>query len=177
MSSRTESRKPVIRSATADDAAGVLSIYAPIVMDSPISFEIEPPTITEMQRRVEAGLRDHAFLVAEIDGALAGYAYAGSHRARPAYRYSVEVSVYVDQNHRGFGVARALYEQLFTELTSGGFCNAYAGITEPNPASTTLHLGLGFRKIGTFPRAGWKFGRWHDVSWYFRPLRERPPED
>jgi phosphinothricin acetyltransferase len=84
------------------------------------------------------------------------------------------VTIYVDANHRGQGVGRELYERLFADLTSLGYCNAYAGVTQPNEASMALHRGVGFEYIGTFRSVGRKFGRWHDVAWFQRKLRETP---
>jgi phosphinothricin acetyltransferase len=167
----------VIRSATADDSASALAIYAPIVKDTVISFETEPPSVDEFSARIEACLSSHAWLVAESDGALAGYAYGTAHRARHAYRFSTEVSVYVHAAHRGRGVGRVLYERLFERLAELGYYHAFAGITVPNDGSISLHRAVGFHHVGTFPQVGFKFGGWHDVSWWHRPLRAGTPED
>lgn len=169
------SRDLSIRHATRADAAAALAIYAPIVRDTVISFEAEPPLESEFAERIETCNHTHAWLIAEADGALAGYAYGTSHRARHAYRYSTEVSVYIHEAHRGRGVGRRLYQRLFDELAALGYYHAYAGITLPNEGSTRLHAAVGFRHIGTFPRVGFKFGAWHDVSWWHRVLREGTP--
>ena len=164
---------PRIRLATPTDGAAFAEIYRPAVAGSPISFEIEPPDADEMARRVTSALARFPWLACEIDGVAVGYAYAGTHRARPAYQWSAEVSAYVHENARRRGVARALYTSLFGALRLLGYCNAYAGITLPNSASVGLHEALGFRPVGVFHDVGYKLGRWHDVGWWERPLGER----
>jgi phosphinothricin acetyltransferase len=104
--------------------------------------------------------------VAEASGELVGYAYAGKHRARAAYQWSVESSVFVRADARGGGHATALYEALFRLLGVQGFRRCYAGITRPNPASVALHERMGFTSLGVFRRIGFKHGRWHDVEWF-----------
>lgn len=166
----------VIRHATAADAEAALRIYAPIVRDTAISFESEPPDLAEFVERIETCNRTHAWLVAQAGDVLAGYAYGTSHRARHAYRFSTEVSVYIHERHRGKGLGRRLYARLFDELAALGYYHAFAGITVPNDGSTRLHAAVGFRHVGTFPQVGFKFGAWHDVSWWHRVLREGKPE-
>lgn len=168
---------PSIRRAAPDDAAGVLAIYRPIVADTAISFEITPPSDAEIAARIESTNASHAWLVAEAGGTIAGYAYATAHRARQAYRYAVETSVYVHPEHQGRRIASSLYEALFPELSGLGYFHAFAGITMPNRASAALHARAGFRRIGTFPRVGFKLGRWHDVSWWHRTLHAGVPAD
>lgn len=166
-----------IRDATPADAAALLGIYAPFVRDTAVSFELEPPAVADFASRIEAALGRWAWIVA-VDGDRAvGYAYGGAHRLRGAYRYSVETSVYLDATHRGVGLGRRLYDVLLPRLVARGYCNAYAGITLPNEASVRLHEAVGFAPIGVFRRVGWKFGVWHDVGWWHRPLLERPRED
>jgi L-amino acid N-acyltransferase YncA len=108
-------------------------------------------------------------------GAVVGYAYASPHRDRAAYRWSVDVTVYVHRAHHRRGIGRRLYETLFPLLVFQGFCTAHAGITLPNPGSVGLHEGLGFEPIGVYPAVGWKLGAWHDVGWWRRPLGPRLP--
>ena len=167
-----------IRPATGSDAAGVLAIYAPIVRETVISFEFAPPDLNEMQRRIEDALARFPWLVCVDDGQLLGYAYASQHRARAAYQWSVDVSVYVHAQARRSGVGRSLYTSLFQVLILQGFYNAYAGITLPNPASVGLHESVGFQLIGVYRFAGYKFGAWHDTGWWQRALRDhnRPPD-
>lgn len=123
-----------------------------------------------MARRIADVTRAYPWLVAEQHGRIAGYAYAGRHRERECYRYSVDVSVYVAEDARKAGIARALYETLFTRLTQLGFHRAFAGIALPNDASVTLHQRCGFEPVGVYKEVGWKFGRWVDVAWFARAL-------
>ena len=101
-----------------------------------------------------------------------GYAYACAHRARAAYRSSVETSAYVQEKYQRQGIGRALYTQLLRELGERGFVSAFAGITLPNDASVGFHESMDFEPIGVFPRVGWKLGAWHDVAWFYRPIRD-----
>lgn len=156
-----------IRPALPGDADGILEIYAPIVRDTAISFELEPPSRDEIVRRISAA---HAWLVAEGAGRVLAYAYAGPFRPREAYRFSVEVTVYVRPDAHRRGIARALYDELFARLREKGFRQAIAAIALPNPASVALHERLGFRPVGVFRDVGFKFERWHDVGWWQRGL-------
>lgn len=169
-----------IRAATVADASALLAIYRPFVEETAVSFEVVPPSVEEFAGRIERALRGWSWLVAVEEGAPIGYAYGSSHRERAAYRWSVEVSAYVDAGFRRRGLGRTLYTHLFEDLKAKGFCNAYAGITLPNEGSVALHRALGFQPIGVFPAVGRKLGRWHDVEWWHRPLRdlsEAPPAE
>jgi phosphinothricin acetyltransferase len=154
------------------DAAACAAIYAPSVEATPISFELTPPDAAELARRIERYSATHQFLVAEAGGRVVGYAYACRWRDRPAYDWAVEVSVYVDADHQGEGVGRALYAELLDRLAAQGFRVAIAGVTLPNPASVALHEGMGFEPIGALRDVGWKLGAWHDVGYW--QLRLRP---
>jgi phosphinothricin acetyltransferase len=164
-----------IRPASVDDASGLAAIYDPIVSDSAVSFELRPPGPSEMARRIEDVTATHPWLVAEDGSTILGYAYARKFAERPAYRWSVETTVYVDQGQRGRGVGRTLYASLLELATLWGFANAFAGIALPNPASESLHRSVGYSLIGVFPRAGHKMGQWHDVAWWHRPLSDADP--
>lgn len=159
-----------IRLATTDDAAAIAAIYAPFVTDSAISFEVDAPDAHEMAARIDHKLPRFPWLVAEDQGVVIGYAYAGPHRERAAYAWSVEVSVYVTETARRRGVARQLYEMLFDLLRRQGFRTAYAGITLPNPASVSFHEAMEFTPVGVYRNVGWKQGRWRDVGWWELPL-------
>jgi len=148
------------------DAAACVAIYAPYVESSPISFEERPPGAAEMAARIERTRATHPWLVAEPAGEVVAYAYACPHRERPAYRWAVDVSVYVGSDRRGQGHGRALYEALFDRLRRQGIHTACAGITLPNEASVGLHEALGFEQVATFRRIGWKAGAWRDVGWW-----------
>ncbi len=166
-----------IRDATTADSGVLLAIYRPFVTDTAVSFELVPPSVEEFSQRILAAQSKWAWLVAEQAGQVAGYAYASSFRERAAYQWSIEMSAYLAPSFRGRGVGRALYERLITIMVTKGYCTAYAGITLPNEASVRFHRALGFTAVGVFRRAGRKFGAWHDVSWWQRPLRDEPPEE
>jgi L-amino acid N-acyltransferase YncA len=160
----------IIRIAHPDDGDALAAIYRSAVVGSAISFELVPPDASEMAARVERLLVRTPWLVAADAGAVLGYAYASPHRDRPAYQWSVEVSAYVHPSAHRQGVGRALYTSLFAVLAVQGFCNAYAGVTLPNPASVGLHKAVGFTPVGVYRRVGYKDGEWHDVAWFERPL-------
>ena len=161
-----------VRAATAGDSAAVQAIYAPIVRDTVISFEVDPPTVTEIARRIETTTASLPWLVAETQRRqVVGYAYASHHRERAAYRWSVDVSVYIHDSHRGRGAGRRLYNDLLAELAKLGYAMAFAGITLPNAASVRLHEGCGFAPLGVFSSVGYKLGRWCDVGWWQKRLR------
>jgi L-amino acid N-acyltransferase YncA len=163
-----------VRDASAADAEACAAIYAPYVTDSAITFEIDPPGPDEMASRIAQAQSTHAWLVAEDEGRVVGYAYGGPMKPRAAYRWSCEVSVYLEPGRRRTGAGRALYEALFTRLTERGYRTAVAGMTLPNPASEGLHKSLGFEAIGTYRNIGWKLDNWHDVAWVQRPLAVLP---
>lgn len=159
-----------IRSAGVQDAAAIQSIYAPIVEQTVISFEDVAPAAEEMARRIARTLEAYPYLAAEQEGRLLGYAYAGPHRVRPAYRHSVDVTAYVAKAARGQGVGKALYNELLAALAGDGYHAAFAGVALPNPASEALHKAVGFELVGIYREVGFKFGRWHDVAWWQRLL-------
>ena len=166
-----------IRDAVRADTEALLAIYRPFVVETAVSFEFVPPSGAEFEQRIVAAQSKWAWLVAERGNEALGYAYGSSFRTRAAYQWSVETSAYVHPAHHGQGVAKALYARLLTVLAEKGYCTAYAGITLPNEASVRLHRSLGFGEVGVFRRAGRKFGMWHDVSWWQRELREKPPTE
>ncbi|MDT7710588.1 MAG: hypothetical protein QOG20_6195 [Pseudonocardiales bacterium] len=157
----------MIRDATPHDAGVCAAIYAPYVTDTAITFETDPPDADALRARIAAA---HAWVVAEDAGRVVGYAYGAPHKERAAYRWSCEVSVYLEAGLRRTGTGRALYEALFERLVDRGLRMAVAGMTLPNDASAGLHRALGFEPVGVFRRIGWKHGAWHDVAWVQRPL-------
>lgn len=164
-----------LRVATRSDAPALRDIYRPFVESTPVSFETVVPSVDEFAARIAKSLAGWQWLVAERAGQCVGYAYGSSHRERAAYRWSVEVSAYVHADFHRRGIGGALYRRLFEDLAARGYCNAYAGITLPNEASVALHRSVGFEPIGVFRSVGRKFGRWHDVAWFQRALRDAPP--
>jgi phosphinothricin acetyltransferase len=167
------------RTARSEDAAGILSIYAPYCESSTITFEIVPPTLEQMQERIATIGAAYPWLVAESDGEVLGYVYGTRFRERAAYRWTVEVAAYVAQNQQRRGFARALYLTLFELLRLQGYSKVIAGITLPNPPSIGLHESVGFTHTGIFPRVGYKSGQWLDVGWWqlqLQPEAPNPPE-
>ena len=169
-----------IRRATADDAAAIASIYAPYVTGTIVSFETEPPDAAETARRIAELGDGHPWLVAcEEDGNVRGYAYACPFRTRPAYRFTVETTVYLADGAQRRGIGSLLYRCLLPVLERQGFAQAIAAITLPNEASVRLHEGLGFHQAGTYERVGFKFREWRSVGLWQRalcPLSTRPEE-
>src|SRR5262245_59630554 len=152
-----------IRTAHPSDAATIAAIYRPIVEETTISFETTPPDANEIARRIADTLTAFPWLVCDLEGQIAGYAYASKHRVRAAYQWSVDTSVYVDTAYRRLGIGRALYQSLFAILAAQGYVNAFAGIALPNAGSVGLHEAVGFVRIGTYHRVGYKLGAWRDV--------------
>jgi L-amino acid N-acyltransferase YncA len=162
-----------IRLAVEADAEAIQAIYAPYVLETVISFELEPPDVTTMRERINKTLETHAWLVCEHKGEIVGYAYASKHRERHAYQWSVDVTAYVRPEFHRSGIGRGLYTSLFPLLCLQGYFSAFAGIALPNDASIGLHKAVGFEPIGVYPNVGYKFDKWHNVAWLGRALQ--PP--
>jgi L-amino acid N-acyltransferase YncA len=160
-----------IRAAGAEDAPAIAAIYASYVLKSASTFELEQPDAEEMLRRmrfvVEGGL---PYLVAEVDGVVAGYAYASPFRAREAYRFTVEDSVYVRADYAGHGVGRELLTELMERCRIAGRRQMIAVIGGVNPASVAMHKAMGFADVGVLRDVGFKFDRWQDVTLMQRRL-------
>jgi L-amino acid N-acyltransferase YncA len=156
----------LIRGATVADAEACARVYAPYVDGSCISFEYEAPSAADLAGRMAAA---HAWVVAEEDGDVVGYAYASPHKARAAYRWTADVAIYTDARRQGRGLGRRLYEELLGLLPGLGLRVLVAVVAQPNPSSDALHRSLGFEEIGVHRGIGWKDGRWHDVRlWQLR---------
>jgi L-amino acid N-acyltransferase YncA len=171
--------EPTIRPAEEGDAPAIAAIYAPYVLETAITFESEPPTPEIMAQRIVGTLETHPWLVANCDDETIGYAYAGKHRERSAYRWSADVTIYVNSARRCSGIGRALYRPLLAILRRQGFRSAFAEIVLPNPASVRLHEAAGFKSIGIYNDIGFKLGRWHDIGYWRLGLAEgtEPPEE
>ena len=168
-----------IRIASPGDAGDMVDIYAPFIRETAVTFENDVPSVEDFAGRVAHVLERFPWLACHDGGSVIGYAYATPHRARPAYRWSAETSIYVAEGRRRSGVGRALYAALLEILRVQGISNAYAGITLPNSESAGFHESFGFRWIGTFPSGGYKLGAWRDVGWWHLRLGEvsgEPPE-
>lgn len=166
-----------IRLATAADAPALLAIYKPFITDTACTFEEIVPTESDFATRVWQVGEKCPWLVCEVDGAVAGYAYAGDHRTRACYRWTKETSVYVHPAYRRMKIASALYHALLPLLALQGVTNVLAGITIPNDHSVAFHEALGFTPVGVYKNIGYKLGQWHAVGWWelaLAPVDEAP---
>lgn len=155
----------IIRYAEPQDVPQMLSIYAPYIVESAITFETVLPADTEFENRLNAVTANFPWLICEAQGIILGYAYAAKHRDRIAYQWSVESSVYVLPDAQGKGVAKHLYQAMIAILKIQGIVNIYALITVPNAKSIGLHERLGFKEFALFNKIGYKNSTWHDVLW------------
>ena len=161
-----------IRLATPADAKAILAIYAPYIENTSFTFETETPTVKEFAERISNYLLNWPWLVCEMDGKIAGYAYATRHRERTAYQWCTESSVYIHDDHQRTGIARALYTALFEILKKQGFRNVYAVINLPNDRSVSFHESCGFEYFATYEKVGYKLGKWKNVGWWRLILNE-----
>ncbi len=164
----------VVRASTEADVARCAEIYRHHVLYGTASFELDPPDLAEMKKR-RAAVLDLGLphLVAEREGRILGYAYAGNGRPRPAYKFSVEDSIYIDKDAVGQGVGRALLPVLIEQCTALGKKQMVAVIGDSGSTpSIRLHASCGFRMVGTLENIGFKFGRWLDSVLMQRPLGE-----
>lgn len=163
--------QPTVRPATVADAEAVASIYNHYVTDTIVTFEEEPVLVPDMARRIEqVAAASLVWLVAELEGQVIGYAYAGRWHTRAAYRFATEVTVYVDREHVGRRVGSHLYATLFPMLRARGIHAVLGGIALPNAASVALHERCGLEKVAHLKEVGFKFGRWIDVGYWQRTL-------
>ena len=153
-----------VRPATASDIAAITAIYRPAVLEGTATFEIEPPDEQEMLRRFEAITGNgYPYFVAEVDGRIRGYAYVNAYRTRPAYRFTVEDSIYIDPEAQGKGIGRMLLQRLIEASTAKGYRLMVAVIGDSKTyGSIAVHRSAGFTFCGTIHSVGYKFGRWLD---------------
>jgi L-amino acid N-acyltransferase YncA len=163
-----------VRPASETAAAAIAEIYATHVSGGYATFETTAPDATEFVRRMLVRPR-LPWLTAAVDGAVVGFAYAAAHRERAAYRWSVDVSVYLAPPAVGRRIGGALYAALLPELADLGYVSAFAGIALPNPASVRLHEAMGFAPVGVYRDVGYKLGAWRDVGWWQRRLADSLP--
>lgn len=161
-----------IRTAVEEDAQAVLEIYAPYIKKTAITFEYEVPTLEEMKERIRNTKKKYPYLVAEVDGKIAGYAYAGTFKARRAYDWCVETSIYIEQDKKRMGIGKVLYQALESVLKEQGILNLNACIANPavedeylTKDSIRFHEHLGYRVVGEFHQCGYKFHRWYHMVW------------
>lgn len=155
-----------IRLATPKDGEALLNIYKWYIENTAITFETEVPSAEAFGQRIENTLARFPWLVCEIDGVVAGYAYASKHRERAAYQWSADLSIYVDEKYHRRHIAKALYQVLGETLRLLGYYTVYAGVTSPNPKSEAFHIAYGFDTVGVFENVGYKLGQWWGVKWF-----------
>lgn len=163
-----------IRMATPKDAQAILDIYAPYIKNTSFTFEYEVPTVEEFSSRIENTLLKYPYLVAEEQGEILGYCYAGPYKGRAAYDWSAECTVYVKQDNKKSGIGRILYTELESFLQKQNIINVYACITYPNPDSIRFHEQMEYQKVSHLNKCGYKLGRWYDVIWMEKFLCEHP---
>lgn len=176
----THCSSPRLRLAEATDAAQVAAIYAPFCLETAVSFETIAPDEAAMRERISTLTQRYPWLVAVSEtGDVLGYAYAGKHRERAAYLWSLDFTAYVAPEAKRRGIGTELYRGLMKICQCLGYYRAFAGITLPNEASVRLHEKIGFRPVGIYRRVGFKLGRWHDVGWWsidLQPEGDAPTE-
>jgi L-amino acid N-acyltransferase YncA len=161
-----------IRIAETNDAAAILKIYSPYIENTSFTFETEVPSIDAFKERIRTYLQNWPWLVCEINGKIAGYAYGAKYRERVAYQWCVESSVYVHDDFQRTGVAKALYSALIEIVRMQGFTNLYAVINLPNERSVSFHENMGFEYFATYKNVGYKLGRWKNVGWWQLQLND-----
>ena len=166
----------LIRVATENDAKNILGIYSPYIANTSFTFETEVLSVDAFKERINTYLINWPWLVCEMDGTLAGYAYGTKYRERTAYQWCVEVSVYIHDDHQRSGIARALYMALIEILKRQGFRNVYAVINLPNEKSVAFHESCGFVYFATYINVGYKLGKWKNVGWWQLLLNEYTDE-
>lgn len=156
----------VLRLATPADAKGILDIYAPYITDTSFTFETEVPSTEEFAERIKTYLINWPWLVCEVDGKIAGYAYGARYRERLAYQWCTESSIYIHEDFQKTGIGKSLYTTLFDILKRQGFRNVYAVINLPNEKSVAFHERLGFTYFATYEQVGYKLDKWKNVGWW-----------
>lgn len=162
----------MIRLAHPQDAAAILDIYSPFIRDTSLTFEIDVPSVDEFASRIQSYLVNWPWLVCEVEGRMAGYAYASRYRERAGYQWSVECSVYIHPDFFRMGIASDLYSVLFSILKAQGYRNVYAVINLPNDSSVAFHQSMGFYFFAVYENVGYKLGKWKNVGWWQLTLND-----
>lgn len=162
----------VIRKAEKHDIPAILQIYSPYIKNTSVSFEYEVPSLKEFTLRFEKITKQFPWLVCEIDGVPAGYAYASKAFERAAYQWDADISVYIDQNFHRKGIAMAFYQCIEQFLVMQGYYHLYAGVTGGNQNSIRFHQSLGFSQFAVYRNCGYKLGAWHHVIWFEKDLQK-----
>lgn len=158
--------KASIRLAVLKDVPGILEIYSPFILETAVTFEETVPDETTFWERIQGIMSEFPYLVCEINGRIAGYAYASGYRSRASYRWTKEVSVYIHPDFQRKRVAHALYTSLFEMVRYQGIADLLAIITIPNDPSVSFHEYFGFIKCGEFSKVGYKMEQWQNVGWF-----------
>ena len=161
-----------IRLARTNDAEGILAIYAPYISNTSFTFETEVPTEKDFQKRISDYLINWPWLVCEIDGVVAGYAYGAKYRERTAYQWCVESSIYIHDDFQKQNIGKALYGALIEIFKQQGYRNVYAVINLPNDKSVRFHESCGFTYFATYENVGYKLGKWKNVGWWQLVINE-----
>lgn len=164
--------KSQIRLFESKDIEAMLEIYQYYVLNTPISFEYEAPSLQEFRNRIDTIIKDFPCLVYEENGIIVGYAYASKFKERKAYQWTTESTVYLKNDYLGKGIGRKLYTTLLEILKLQNYYNVFAGITMPNPKSEFLHKNMGFKEIGVYQNVGFKSDKWHSVMWLSLDLQQ-----
>ena len=166
--------KQLIRKVTENDSKEILDIYSYYIENTIATFETETPSLESFARRIKSMSEVYPYFVCTSDDSVIGYAYASRHHERAAYRYDVDVSIYIKNDMCEKGIGTELYSRLFEELSLQNYYNAYALIALPNEKSFALHRKFGFKEIGIHRNTGYKFGKWLDVLWLDKIIKEHP---
>jgi phosphinothricin acetyltransferase len=158
--------KPIIRLAEKRDVPGILEIYAPYILETSVTFEEIVPDEESFWKRIQGIMDELPYLVCEIDGRIAGYAYASGYRSRASYRWTKEVSVYIHSDFHRKRIGHALYTSLNEMVRFQGIADLLAIITMPNESSVAFHENFGYRKCGEFAKVGYKQNQWQNVGWF-----------
>lgn len=165
----------MIRPARPTDVPGILDIYRPYILKTAYTFEYDVPTLEEFELRFQQITAQYPWLVWEEDGQILGYAYASSFQPRAAYQWGADLSIYLRPEAQGNGIGTALYRELERRMTDLGYYILYTAVTSANEGSCRFHEAMGYKQIGVFPKTGMKFGRWYDIIWYEKRLRDGIP--
>lgn len=149
-----------------------MGIYSYYIKNTSYTFEIDVPSLSEFSDRILGIAKKYPFFVLEDDGEILGYSYATEHNKRGAYRFGVDITIYLSHEHLGKGLGTKLYDKLFEELDKRGYYNAFSCITIPNEKSVRIHQKYGFSEVGRFKNAGYKFHEWHDILWLQMEIKE-----
>ena len=160
------------RFATVEDAGKILEIYKPYVENTTITFEYDVPALEEFKNRIKNILTDYPYIVCEYENKILGYAYAHKVWMRAAYQWDAELSVYINKRYMGNGLGTKLYKILIEILKLQNVVNVYGCVTYPNEKSDRLHESFGFKRVGIFENAGYKFGKWIGVTWFHKAISE-----